>query len=353
MSKLTEALDKITNWLQEHTPSTYFSLLRPGLSDAQIEEITKDLPFQLPPEIYELYKWSNGSIDLYRDGKSIYIFHADYITENRFGPSYGFRSLQAAVAQYFLKLKRYSIPSLEDDSYRFYNWLPIFYSEDYYRRVGYVLIDSKCEKYPIVFVDESHGHGMISITYKYANITTMMIKTAEFYELGDCYYYNMENSWYQSLLYDRDRGKNILYDYNSIVELSCVNFNKELAIKDLQLHCYNFQYQLAQLAIEGMSIEQFINEEEPEETEMVEFTVDPELDENYNTRFIAATQSQQGDTPLEIKPQKYCISPIGPVSPIEPIGPISPISPIGPIGPISPLLAPPCIHRSSRSGLRP
>jgi len=346
MSKLTEALEKITNWLQEHTPSTYFSLLRPGLSDAQIEEITKELPFQLPTEIYELYKWSNGSIDLYRDGKSIYIFHADYITENRFGPYYGFRSLQAAIAQYFWQLKRYSIPSLEDDSYRFYNWLPIFYSEDLYRRVGYVLIDSKGKEYPIVFVDKSHAHGMIGITYKYANITTMMIKTAEFYELGDCYYYKMENSWYECLFFDRNKGKKISYDSNKIMNLLCRNFHQNLAINDMELHCHDFQ---DQLAIEGIILEQFLNEEEPEDTE-VEFTIASELDENYNTRFIAAAQSQQGDSPVDIMPQKYCISPMNPVSPIEPIGPIdpispiSPISPIGPIGPISPLLPPPCIH---------
>ena len=77
MSDLTEALDRILNWLQrqrlEHPQATedwWISspeeennppFVKPALSSAKIAEITKDVQRDFPPEVYQLYQWRNGS----------------------------------------------------------------------------------------------------------------------------------------------------------------------------------------------------------------------------------------------------------------------------------------------------
>ena len=48
------------NWLQQNQPEFAASFL-PGLNDEQINESVKDLQLQLPEEIYELYRWRNGT----------------------------------------------------------------------------------------------------------------------------------------------------------------------------------------------------------------------------------------------------------------------------------------------------
>ncbi|MFQ4146430.1 HEAT repeat domain-containing protein [Chlorogloeopsis sp. ULAP02] len=60
MSLLTEALNRILKWKQKHFPSQV-SLLQPGLSDAEINQITQGWSIKLPTEVRELYKWRNGS----------------------------------------------------------------------------------------------------------------------------------------------------------------------------------------------------------------------------------------------------------------------------------------------------
>ncbi|NEO88310.1 MAG: SMI1/KNR4 family protein [Spirulina sp. SIO3F2] len=59
MSQLTEALNRIMNWLQEYQPDYAASFL-PGLSRQEIDEITAPLNLYIPEEIYELYQWRNG-----------------------------------------------------------------------------------------------------------------------------------------------------------------------------------------------------------------------------------------------------------------------------------------------------
>lgn len=60
MSLLTKALERILEWLEKYRPYDV-SFLQPGLSKAEIEVITKDLPFKLPQEVCELYQWKNGT----------------------------------------------------------------------------------------------------------------------------------------------------------------------------------------------------------------------------------------------------------------------------------------------------
>ena len=70
MSVITESLDRILNWLQQHKPE-YALLFLPGLSLEEIEEKVKVLPFRLPSEVYELYQWRNGT----KSEESIFVYH--------------------------------------------------------------------------------------------------------------------------------------------------------------------------------------------------------------------------------------------------------------------------------------
>lgn len=59
MTATKDNLKRIWNCLVTKAPEIT-SLLQPGLKREKIDEITKDLPFKLPEEVYELYQWRNG-----------------------------------------------------------------------------------------------------------------------------------------------------------------------------------------------------------------------------------------------------------------------------------------------------
>ena len=58
-STLLSALNRIEHWFQANDPDSFW-FLEPDLSRDEIDAIAKDLPFQLPEEVYPLYQWRNG-----------------------------------------------------------------------------------------------------------------------------------------------------------------------------------------------------------------------------------------------------------------------------------------------------
>ncbi|MFN6564517.1 MAG: hypothetical protein RMY28_032630 [Nostoc sp. ChiSLP01] len=56
MTEIQENLKRIWDCLVTKAPEIT-SLLQPGLKPEEIDEITKDLPFKLPEEVYEIYQW--------------------------------------------------------------------------------------------------------------------------------------------------------------------------------------------------------------------------------------------------------------------------------------------------------
>lgn len=85
MSTLTDALNRIMHWLEQNRPN-YAATFLPGLTDEEIQQKLSNLQFQLPEEIYELYRWRNGSQD--EDNGSIVY------------PSFGFMPLDEALGYY-------------------------------------------------------------------------------------------------------------------------------------------------------------------------------------------------------------------------------------------------------------
>ncbi|MEH1934323.1 MAG: hypothetical protein V7L14_11495 [Nostoc sp.] len=104
MSLLTDALDRILNWLQQKKPF-YASSLQPGLVYEEIEEKVKSLPFRLPREVYELYQWRNGMCCIGKGEKIAQFFHG-----------YTFLSLENAIDQYN------QLMELWDDAELDYEW---------------------------------------------------------------------------------------------------------------------------------------------------------------------------------------------------------------------------------------
>lgn len=64
MSQLTEALERISIWIEKHQleeDGKIVPVLAPGLTREQIDIKVKDMPFVLSEEIYQLYQWANGA----------------------------------------------------------------------------------------------------------------------------------------------------------------------------------------------------------------------------------------------------------------------------------------------------
>ncbi|MGB6297853.1 MAG: hypothetical protein WBF90_16950 [Rivularia sp. (in: cyanobacteria)] len=62
MTAIKNDLKRIWACIEEKAPEVK-DLFQPGLKTEEIDQITKDLPFKLPLEVYELYQWRNGLVD--------------------------------------------------------------------------------------------------------------------------------------------------------------------------------------------------------------------------------------------------------------------------------------------------
>lgn len=133
MTELTNALDRILIYLEEHENlnNSRFESLQLGLSYEEIIEKTKDLPFCLPREVIELYQWGNGT---WKEEEA----HGCFFSDN-----YTFLSLESALEIYNLYAKswlesgyRINFPYLNDDTLRWRNyiwnqrWFPIMEDMD-------------------------------------------------------------------------------------------------------------------------------------------------------------------------------------------------------------------------------
>lgn len=157
MSEITEALQRIELWLQNHMPERAAEL-RPGLTRNEINELVKDLPFTLPEEVYQLYQWHDGSVDRF-------IFE-----------QYDFLSLGSAVAAYHEWLSEVFFHERKE-GYFFEKSFPIcqLWSEN-----G-VLLSVVCEdskNYPVRILDIYCRDFSI----RYSSLKDLILHTADWYE---------------------------------------------------------------------------------------------------------------------------------------------------------------------------
>ena len=189
MSTLTNCLNRIMNWLQQNQPEFAASFL-PGLNDEQIQDIVKDLPYQLPEEIHELYRWRNGI----RNGTKLYIL---------FHPFSEFLSLKEA-----LEVAQESIDIFEDteDELRFEGNRLFPFIDDNGDLFVVRCTTEKQDNSPVISVQAEYYEPNIV----YTNLTTMMQTVAECYETG-AYYINDEGFIEE----DENKVAEILRKYNS------------------------------------------------------------------------------------------------------------------------------------------
>jgi hypothetical protein len=210
LSSLTEALNRIWNWLEKNC-SHQISFLQLGLSEIEIEKFLTDLPFKLSTEVRELYQWKNGTI--VGDDPWEFCWAFEY---------WVFFPLEVVIGGYRERIKSYQAGmSILSSSL---NRLDIFFSvepED----TGYVLIDDKTQETSLV-VFESCKAGTCSSLIKYASLTDMMLT------ISDCY----ENAYYRNsdgyLVRDNEIAYQIWCKYNSsrITEAALEKLKGELSV---------------------------------------------------------------------------------------------------------------------------
>ncbi|MEH2435149.1 MAG: SMI1/KNR4 family protein [Nostoc sp.] len=169
MSKLTDELQYILNWLKS-TNHDFFDCYNPGLTRQQIDEITKDLPFRLSEEVYELYQWRNGTADLgYNNGYlPLYFLFPEQL---RADVICSFCSLQDSV--YIYK----TIREATSDEYWNQKWFPIAEYES--RKMLYVVGD--LDPSPVYLWDVGCLEDSVII---YKNLISMISVIAECCEFG-------------------------------------------------------------------------------------------------------------------------------------------------------------------------
>jgi HEAT repeat protein len=162
MSVLTEALNRIFNWLQQYNPNAA-SALEPGLTYDEIQEMVKYLPFKLPEEVYELYQWRNGS--------------------NLDGLTFIFDAMELLPLE---KTVNFYKRTTQTETYFF----PLFFSEGDLKYCEIVLKE-KFNQYPTIFSDFNQYSMVFSdakepglVKAGYTSLASMMLTITECYENG-------------------------------------------------------------------------------------------------------------------------------------------------------------------------
>lgn len=177
--QLNQALERICNWFQVNAPAL-LTFLQPGLTCGQIDLQVQDLPFRLPEEVYQLYKWHNGS-------------SAEQYIE--FLPQYRFLSLEEAIAQYQMTVEIWGDVSETENCEGgwgwFEGWFPLFAEDS-----NFYMIEGQSQSIsaPIIHFSEYGEHKLI-----FNSLTDMMVAIAECLETdayfspqaeyGDIYFY--------------------------------------------------------------------------------------------------------------------------------------------------------------------
>ena len=166
MSELTDELQYILNWLKS-TNHDFFDCYNPGLTRQQIDEITKDLPFRLSKEVYELYQWRNGFAFDYNLPLEAFLFPEQLCSD----VPLPFCSLQDSV--YIYK----TIREATSDEYWNQKWFPIAEYES--KKMLYVVGD--LDPSPVYLWDVGCLEDSVRI---YKNLISMISVIAECCEFG-------------------------------------------------------------------------------------------------------------------------------------------------------------------------
>jgi SMI1 / KNR4 family (SUKH-1) len=158
MTDLTNALNRIFAWLEKNSPNS-ISGFQLGLLSEEIEEKLGVLPFALPEEVCELYRWRNGG--------AIYNFVFGYLS---------LLNLDRACeySEYFNDEDRIEIRAEEEEPRYLF---PLFdFDGEYFAIQGNESITATS---PIFHISDCHD-----VSFTFINLTNMMLALAECYETG-------------------------------------------------------------------------------------------------------------------------------------------------------------------------
>jgi hypothetical protein len=191
MSLLTDALDRVLNWFQDHEDLEFahFQSLELGLTHEEIEEkVTELLPFRLPKEVYKLYQWGNGAC----------IGEEEYA---RFFNDYVFLSLDSALKRYFYftTIDKFDEPDIVFFKSNFNRqWFPILEDVDAQNYYFVVINEVQTETTPVLQINFEDIYDDPYIIYP--TLTKMMLAEAECYEAGV-----YSNEFYEEAKYIRSK----------------------------------------------------------------------------------------------------------------------------------------------------
>ncbi len=168
MTELKDALGRILLYLEKHENLTNacFESLQLGLSYEEITEKTNNLPFCLPREVVELYRWGNGTWQ----GEEAY---------GRFFNNYTFLSLESALEMYYSYLNN----GLNWSETKWNTqWFPIIEDMDGYGVFAIVLNQQQTDTTPVLDIFWEDFDGEPDIIYP--SLSKMIQAEAELYEAG-------------------------------------------------------------------------------------------------------------------------------------------------------------------------
>lgn len=174
MSKLIDELEYIFHWLLSLNPN-FTDCYNPGLTRPKIDEIIKELPFNLSEEIYELYQWRNGFAFDYNLPLETFFFPEQLCND----VPIAFCSLQDSIYIYNI-MRPTSQTSIDSNlEYEYWNskWFPIAAYET--KRILYVVGDFNPS--PVYVWDVGSLRNQIRA---YTNLTSMISVIAECCEKG-------------------------------------------------------------------------------------------------------------------------------------------------------------------------
>jgi cell wall assembly regulator SMI1 len=175
MCILIEELQFIWGWLGEINPDPDlydFQCYRPGLSHEKIAWLTKDLPFTLPEELYQLYQWKDGVDDRHGYLNDTFLFKDQVY----YSTSLDFYPLKTAI-QIYQRLSQLG-QSIKGTAFEFWNdnWFPIAGFEG----DTYLYIDCNSNPSPVV---QWHAENTPAIARTYKSLTAMISVIAECCEM--------------------------------------------------------------------------------------------------------------------------------------------------------------------------
>lgn len=202
MSNLRDSLENILAWQERNRPE-YVSQLQPGLTEEEIEEKLKHIPFRLPKEVYQLYQWRNGST-------------FDYFLP---GSGFLFLPLERAIEEYQLNADIHSTDDEydeadTDDEYDEADddWNPYYFPVFFEGIENFFVIgsDEQQNESPVIYYFIEDGSHDIFCS----SLTKMIQVIAECYDTGA--YFLTEEVVRQRLLLREDEVKvaQVLRKYN-------------------------------------------------------------------------------------------------------------------------------------------